>query len=383
MKTTDSGLKIITDFEGWFPKPYNDPVGHCTIGYGHLIHYGNCTPADFQKWGSISRDSGWALLRKDLGPVEHDVAALVKVPITQAQFNALVSFAYNVGTHALAGSTLLRRLNHKDYHAAEEQFGQWVYADHKVFPGLVRRRKAEADLFSHGFSQPPKPALAWRWTKPRVREYQALHNAFRKKWADGYGLLLVDGDLGPATKAAIKEDKKLLGYVPSAQTWSGVNRAFFRRLKHPTFGLNRAQIRRGIAARRRFRRAVTSLDTVRGCASFLLNSPNVSFWDGLSTGSDRHRLVELAAAGEAYCPHTNERVTVSLSLLQALVDMAQHGHILINALTGGTHSAGSRHYRGLAVDLDLSVGDTAEIERIARRHGGSRNFETDHIHLDF
>jgi hypothetical protein len=69
--------------------------------------------------------------------------------------------------------------------------------------------------------------------------------------------------------------------------------------------------------------------------------------------------------------------------MQALVEMSKQGPIMINALTGGEHSDGSNHYSGTAVDLDISVGDPAQIEAIANQFGGVRNFETDHIHIDF
>jgi peptidoglycan hydrolase-like protein with peptidoglycan-binding domain len=124
-------------------------------------------------------------------------------------------------------------------------------------------------------------------------------------------------------------------------------------------------------------------NTVKGCAQFLLKSKNVSFWTGLSTGSDRKNVERLARGEKAFVPATGQYIKPNLRVMQALVDMAKHGPIMINALTGGIHSPNSNHYRGIAVDLDVNVGNTAEIERIARRHGGLRNFERDHIHLDF
>lgn len=78
---------------------------------------------------------------------ENDVTRLVKVPLTQGQFDALVSFAFNLGSRALSGSTLLRKLNDKDYAGAAAQFTRWVYANNQVLAGLVRRREAEKRLF--------------------------------------------------------------------------------------------------------------------------------------------------------------------------------------------------------------------------------------------
>jgi hypothetical protein len=126
-----------------------------------------------------------------------------------------------------------------------------------------------------------------------------------------------------------------------------------------------------------------NLKTVRGCAQFLLHSKNVSFWSGLSTGSDRKNLELLAKGKSAFVPATGGHVKPKLSMMRALVDMAKHGRIMINALTGGHHSTNSNHYHGTAVDLDVSVGSASQIAAIARKYGGFRNFETSHIHLDF
>jgi hypothetical protein len=82
-------------------------------------------------------------------------------------------------------------------------------------------------------------------------------------------------------------------------------------------------------------------------------------------------------------PATGQTVTPKLEAMQALVEMANNGPIMINALTGGQHSTNSNHYSGLAIDLDIGVGDPAQIEAIANKYGGTRNSETDHIHLDF
>lgn len=126
-----------------------------------------------------------------------------------------------------------------------------------------------------------------------------------------------------------------------------------------------------------------NLNTVQGCAQFLLKSPNVRFWSGLSTGSDRANLERLARGEKAFVPATGGHVMPKLKMMQALAAMAKQGPIMINALTGGHHSTGSNHYSGTAVDLDLSTGNAGMIQSIAGRFGGARNFETDHIHLDF
>jgi hypothetical protein len=161
-------------------------------------------------------------------------------------------------------------------------------------------------------------------------------------------------------------------------------------LKH----LRPAEYKLGLEATNRVRRELglrrvnhvirpMNLNTVRGCAQFLLKSPNVGFWSGLSTGSDRKNLERLARGEKAFVPATGGHVTPKLSMMRARVDMAKHGRVMINALTGGSHSPNSNHYRGTAVDLDLSTGNAGQLAAIARRYGGIRNFETSHIHLDF
>jgi lysozyme len=144
---SDAGVKFIAEFEGWFDKPYNDPVGHCTIGFGHLLHRGPCTASDVQEWGRISKQKGYELLRQDTKIAADAINRLVKVPLNQQQFDALVSFVFNCGAGAFADSTLLKKLNAGDYEGAGNQLMRWVYADGQVLPGLQRRRKAEREMF--------------------------------------------------------------------------------------------------------------------------------------------------------------------------------------------------------------------------------------------
>jgi len=163
----------------------------------------------------------------------------------------------------------------------------------------------------------------------------------------------------------------------SAGQIDGVYSGSTQRAQHAARQKSRLQ-GRGTAALTAIRRAVKnrmSTNTVTGCARQLLASKNVSFWTGLSTGSERTAL-ERAARGGEHAPFR-------LALMQALVAMARKGPILIIALTGGAHAPNSHHRRGTAVDLDLSVGTPRELEEIARRYGGIRNWERDHMHLDF
>lgn len=147
-QTNERGVKLVAEFEGFYPGLYNDPVGHCTAYYGHLVHYGNCTQADYGKWPKLSQTAALKYLRQDLKTYEAGVKNLVKVPLTSNQFSALVSFAFNVGVGGLGESTLLAKLNNKDYAGASSEFDKWVKAGGQTLPGLVRRRNAEQALFN-------------------------------------------------------------------------------------------------------------------------------------------------------------------------------------------------------------------------------------------
>lgn len=133
------GLDLIKDFEGLRLDSYRDAVGVWTIGYGHTR-----TAGPGQR---ITNAEATALLREDVANFENAVTRAVRVPITENQFAALVSFAYNVGSGALNSSTLLRRLNAGDTFGAADEFLRWNRAGGSVLAGLTRRRAAERELF--------------------------------------------------------------------------------------------------------------------------------------------------------------------------------------------------------------------------------------------
>jgi len=143
-----AGVRFIGRWEGFRGNLYNDPLGHCTIGFGHLVHRGNCDgsePARFKR--GITRRRGLKLLRKDIGDYQAAVNDVVQVALNQQQFDALVSFAYNVGTGAFATSTLLRKLNREDYGSVRSELMRWTNGG---LPGLVNRRRGEGELFEQG-----------------------------------------------------------------------------------------------------------------------------------------------------------------------------------------------------------------------------------------
>lgn len=138
-KTSAAGIALIVGFEGERLAAYLCPAGVWTIGVGH-------TGPDVRPGLRIARDRSRALLAQDLARFEQAVARLAPVA-TQAQFDALVAFAFNVGIDALAGSTLLRKHNAGDYAGAAAEFARWNKAGGKTLPGLTARRAAEARLY--------------------------------------------------------------------------------------------------------------------------------------------------------------------------------------------------------------------------------------------
>lgn len=148
--TSAGGVKFIAGFEGFFSRPYNDPVGYCTIGYGHLIAYRGCNGQDRAKWGSLSQGEAQRLLRGDLRGFERCINDNVSVRLTQGQYDALVSFTYNLGCGAFQGSTLRQRLQARAYCSAGNEFLRWDRAGGQQLAGLTRRRKAERVTFLRG-----------------------------------------------------------------------------------------------------------------------------------------------------------------------------------------------------------------------------------------
>lgn len=139
MKTSQKGIELIKKFEGCALNAYKCPAGVLTIGYGHT---NNVRVDDV-----ITQKEAEDLLKIDLAQFEAGVSAAVKVALTQEQFDALVSFTYNLGVGALQSSTLLKKLNAGDYAGAADQFPLWNKVGRTIFEGLVRRRAAEKDLF--------------------------------------------------------------------------------------------------------------------------------------------------------------------------------------------------------------------------------------------
>lgn len=143
MRISQKGIDLIKSFEGCILHTYKCPAGVYTIGYG--------STGQFVKPGmTISLKQAESLLRVDLNRFEVAVNGLVQVPLTQAQYDALISLAFNIGVGAFTQSTLLRKLNTGDYEGAANEFLRWTRGGGKILGALVKRRKRERELFNNG-----------------------------------------------------------------------------------------------------------------------------------------------------------------------------------------------------------------------------------------
>ena len=140
---TEAGLDLIRRFEGFSPTIYICPAGYPTIGYGHVV----LAHEQDQFATGITPAQATDLLRKDVRIAERALLRLISVPLTDGQFDALVSFTFNLGAGALQRSTLRRKVNHGEHESVPAELMKWVWAAGKRLPGLVRRRKAEEAVY--------------------------------------------------------------------------------------------------------------------------------------------------------------------------------------------------------------------------------------------
>lgn len=142
MRTSQKGIDLIKEFEGYSERAYMCAGGKYTIGYGHTR---GVEPGD-----TCTREQAERYLREDLQDAEEAVMALVSVPLTQNQFDMLVSLVYNIGYGNFYDSTIRRVINLKisDKEEYRRAWMMWVKSRGKVLKGLVRRREVEFKLFS-------------------------------------------------------------------------------------------------------------------------------------------------------------------------------------------------------------------------------------------
>ena len=146
MTVSDKGIELIKKFEGLSLKPYICPSGHSTIGYGNTFYEDGSKVTMSDKL--ITAERATAMLKVVVSQFAVGVAKLITFKgVSQHQFDALVSFAYNVGLGNLKSSTLLKRVNKNEMELASMEFKKWDKAGGKVLAGLTKRREAEAMLF--------------------------------------------------------------------------------------------------------------------------------------------------------------------------------------------------------------------------------------------
>ena len=139
-----AGKTLLKQFEGLKLKAYDDGTGVWTIGIG-TIRYPNGQKV--KSGDTCTEEQAYAYVDNDLKSFENKIHSLVKVVLTQNQYNAIVCFTYNVGVTNFANSTLLKKINLGDFKSAADEFLKWNKDGGKVMKGLVARREAERKLF--------------------------------------------------------------------------------------------------------------------------------------------------------------------------------------------------------------------------------------------
>jgi lysozyme len=147
MNISENGIKNIINFEGLKLKAYKDSVGIPTIGIGTIAY-----PSGSKvKIGDVcTKEQAIEYLKFYMIDMEKQINSMIKVKITQNQYDALCSFCYNLGHGALKQSTLLKKINLNDFKGASDEFLKWNKAGGKVIDGLTKRRNAEKELFLEG-----------------------------------------------------------------------------------------------------------------------------------------------------------------------------------------------------------------------------------------
>ena len=156
MKTSPNGLQLIRKYEGYKSTPYRCPAGLYTVGYGHVIGNGLQLPDEWNRTLSLGEIN--ELLRTDLARFERGVLRYCPVYLTQSQFDALVSFSFNLGLGVLQRSTLRQKILRKDEEGAAKEILRYDKVGGRPLKGLTRRRQAEYRLFTAPTDRIPSPA---------------------------------------------------------------------------------------------------------------------------------------------------------------------------------------------------------------------------------
>jgi GH24 family phage-related lysozyme (muramidase) len=169
-RISQAGLDFITREEGCILHPYNDPL-NATIGIGHLIHYGQVTQADIDRYHGFTLHDAQQLLRRDVAGAERAIRAAIRVEQNQNQWDALTDLVFNCGPGVLDGQVANDINNHAD-HAATEAWQAWCHDnDGNTIPDLQRRRANEAELYLR-----PEPAYMPADEQRWLHEYDQLRD---------------------------------------------------------------------------------------------------------------------------------------------------------------------------------------------------------------
>jgi lysozyme len=145
MKLSVEGLNLIKRFEGVRNRPYRCSAGLWTVGVGHLIGDGKLLPESWNR--TFTEEEINALLVRDLSRFERGVGMYIKVPLRQHEYDALCSFAFNLGLGTLQRSTLRQKINRNDKEGAAKEILKYCRAGGKIIKGLQKRREAEYQMF--------------------------------------------------------------------------------------------------------------------------------------------------------------------------------------------------------------------------------------------
>jgi lysozyme len=144
MRISEQTRELIKNFEGFRREAYCCPAGYKTIGYGHVLDSNS-------KLNNISEIQAEELLNEDIQKAEAAVARNIKIDLKQGQFDALVSFTFNLGGGALQRSSLRQKVNRQDHDDVPQEFKRWIYAGGVLLHGLVMRREVEAKMYAGRF----------------------------------------------------------------------------------------------------------------------------------------------------------------------------------------------------------------------------------------
>jgi len=200
MKTSAAGISHIREFEGERLKSYRCSANVLTIGVGHTSAAG---APEVTEGMTITAEESAEILARDLQKFERGVEKLLEVRVSQAQFDVLVSFAFNCGLGALQKSTLLKRVNEEKFDAVPAELMKWTKAGGREIAGLVRRRRAEAKLWRGVDTERPVDILEARLTPEQPKASKSITQSKEANGAviaGGAGAIAVAQEVMPIVK---------------------------------------------------------------------------------------------------------------------------------------------------------------------------------------